>query len=142
EDVGGPVAADAVAVVGVFVREGLVDADVRVQGDTDLLEVVLARRAGRRFAHLLDGGQEQADEHGDDGDHHQQLDQRETPPTVRMDADHDRTSTRTMRMTALPPPVWRLRETAHFQTRAGDQYSEARAGRTAERSSIGRDCTY
>ena len=26
---------------------------------------------------ILDGGQQQADEHRDDGDHHQQLDQRE-----------------------------------------------------------------
>src|SRR5262249_23699582 len=42
-----------------------------------LLEVVLALRAVGGLAHPLDGGQEQADEHGDDRYHHQQLDQRE-----------------------------------------------------------------
>src|SRR5262249_40546058 len=30
-----------------------------------------------RLAHLLDGGEEEADQDGDDRDHHQQLDQRE-----------------------------------------------------------------
>ena len=30
--------------------------------------------------HLLDGGQQQADQDGDDGDDHQQFDQREGPP--------------------------------------------------------------
>jgi len=48
-----------------------------VDGQPDLLQVVLALRAGRGFADLLDSRQEQADENGDDRDHHQQLDQRE-----------------------------------------------------------------
>jgi hypothetical protein len=48
-----------------------------VQGQADLLEVVLALGSRRRLADLLHGGQEQADEHRDDGDDHQQLDQRE-----------------------------------------------------------------
>ena len=46
-------------------------------GEPDLLEVVLALRPGGRLADLLDGGQQQADQDGDDRDHHQQLDQRE-----------------------------------------------------------------
>src|SRR5262249_8829764 len=54
---------------------------VIVQRDADLLEVVRTRRAVGGLAHLLDGGHQQADEDGNDGDHHQQLDQRETGPT-------------------------------------------------------------
>src|SRR5262245_9187933 len=48
-----------------------------VKGQADLLEVVLALHARGGLAHLLDGGQQQADKDGDDCYHHQQLDQRE-----------------------------------------------------------------
>jgi hypothetical protein len=48
-----------------------------VTGESDLVEVVTALDAGGGRADLLDGGEQQADEDGDDGDHHQQLDQRE-----------------------------------------------------------------
>ena len=51
-----------------------------VDGDADLLEVVGAGHAVGRLAHFLHGGNQQADEHGDDGDHHEQFDQRETTP--------------------------------------------------------------
>jgi hypothetical protein len=37
----------------------------------------------RRLADHLDGGQQQADQDGDDRDHHQQLDQRERGPPAR-----------------------------------------------------------
>jgi hypothetical protein len=47
-------------------------------GDAELSEVVAALAAGRGLAHLLDGGDEQADQDGDDGKDHQQFDQRET----------------------------------------------------------------
>src|SRR5262249_21718870 len=50
---------------------------VAVQGKADLLQVVLTLHSGGGLADLLHGGQQQADEDGDDGDHHQQLDQRE-----------------------------------------------------------------
>ena len=50
---------------------------VGVAGQGDLLEVVLALGPGGGLADLLHGGQQHADEHGDDGEHHQQLDQRE-----------------------------------------------------------------
>jgi hypothetical protein len=55
---------------------------VVVEGQPELLEVVAALDACRRLADLLDGGQEQADQDGDDRYHHQQLDQREprSPP--------------------------------------------------------------
>ena len=55
----------------------LVDVVVVVTGEADLLEVVTALDAGGSRADLLDGEEQQADEDGDDGDHHQQLDQRE-----------------------------------------------------------------
>src|SRR5262249_44924459 len=58
-----------------------------VGGETDLLEVVGAVDAGGGVADFLGGGQQQADEDGDDGDHHQQLDQRE--PLAGRRAEHD-----------------------------------------------------
>src|SRR5947209_4145833 len=48
-------------------------------------------RGGR--TDLLDGGQEQADEDGDDRDHHQQLDQRE-PAGTRAPSRHENTPRR------------------------------------------------
>jgi len=59
-----------------------------VGGQADLVEVVLAAHAVGGLADLLDGGQQQADQDGDDGDHHQQLDQRERRPSKRMLATH------------------------------------------------------
>src|SRR5262249_60868950 len=50
---------------------------VVVQGESELLEVVLALGPGGGLPHLLHRGQEQADEDRNDRDHHQQLDQRE-----------------------------------------------------------------
>jgi hypothetical protein len=41
-----------------------------------LLEVVLAVRPPRLLAGLLHGGQQKSGQDADDGDHHQQLDQR------------------------------------------------------------------
>src|SRR5205807_9474136 len=43
--------------------------------------VVLALRAPRRLARLLNGGQQQRDQNGDNRDHDQQLNQRETCPS-------------------------------------------------------------
>src|SRR5262249_31109681 len=70
-------------VVGEF---AVVRIGVRVDGQADLLEVVLALGAAGGLADLLDGGEQEADEDGDDGDHHQQLDQRERAarPQARM----------------------------------------------------------
>jgi hypothetical protein len=50
---------------------------VVVHGQAELLEVVAARHACCRLADFLDGRQEQANEDGDDGNHHQELNQRE-----------------------------------------------------------------
>src|SRR5262249_16218412 len=61
-------------------REAHVRVVIVVQGQRDLLEVVGALRASGGLAHLLDSGEQQADEDRDDRDHHQQLDQRESFP--------------------------------------------------------------
>ena len=61
---------------------------VVVRGDAQLLEVVLALDPGGRFADLLYRGQQQADQDGDDGDDHQQLDQREAGRASERDATH------------------------------------------------------
>ena len=42
---------------------------------TNLFEIVLALRSTGSFTGLLDGGQQQGDENGDDRNHHQQFDQ-------------------------------------------------------------------
>src|SRR5205814_499252 len=55
---------------------------VAVAGDAKLLEVVGALHAGGGFADLLDGGEQESDEDGYDGDHHQQLDQREATHAI------------------------------------------------------------
>src|SRR5690606_22809087 len=73
----------AVAVGSHGGREGGVDIEVVVQSQSDLLEVVLALGAARRLAGLLDGGQQQGDQDGDDGDHYEQFDESEAT-TVRM----------------------------------------------------------
>src|SRR5262249_10869040 len=54
---------------------------VVVRGQGDLLEVVQALGACGGRADLLDGGEQQADEDGDDRDHHQQLNQGEAAPS-------------------------------------------------------------
>ena len=48
-----------------------------VAGDPNLLEVVLAAHPVGCLPYFLDSGKQQADQHADDGDHDQQLDQRE-----------------------------------------------------------------
>jgi len=54
-----------------------------VDGQPELLQVVRAGGAGGGLADLLDGGEEQPDQDGDDRDHHQQLDQRESRTVAR-----------------------------------------------------------
>ena len=51
---------------------------VIVQCKPDLLEIVLALNATSRLARLLDGRQQQGDQHRDDRDDHQQFDQRKS----------------------------------------------------------------
>jgi hypothetical protein len=51
-----------------------------VQRQADLFEVVGALHSRCRLADLLHGGQQQANEDGDDGDDDEKLDQREGAP--------------------------------------------------------------
>ncbi len=51
-----------------------------VAGQGQLLHLVDAFRPAGGFASGLDGGEEQGDEHANDGDHDQQFDERETTP--------------------------------------------------------------
>src|SRR5262245_24523960 len=48
-----------------------------MQRKPELLHVVLTLGPGRGLADFLDGRQEQADQNGDDGNHDEQLDERE-----------------------------------------------------------------
>ena len=59
-------------------RQGLVRTHVVVHRQTDLLEVVRALCPPSRFTRGLNGRQQQANENGDDGNHHKQLDQGKT----------------------------------------------------------------
>jgi len=55
---------------------------VVVHRDPNLLQVVHALRSPRGLAGRLDGRQEQGHQNPNDGDHHQQLDQRKTDSTT------------------------------------------------------------
>ena len=67
-------------VVGDAQRERAGGARVVVGGQPDLLEVVGALDTAGGLARRLHRGQEQRNQHGDDGDDYEQLDQRETTP--------------------------------------------------------------
>src|SRR5579875_3069166 len=55
-----------------------------------VMEIVLALAAGGSLAHFLHRRQEQVNKHGNDSDHHQQLDQRKGPTALtRANATHD-----------------------------------------------------
>src|SRR5260370_82449 len=64
---------------------------ITVAAKGQLLEVVAAPRPVGRFAHLLDGRQQESDQHRDDGNDDQQLDERERPPTAERLIPHGRT---------------------------------------------------
>ena len=53
---------------------------VVLEAEAELLDVVGTLRAPGRLAGRLDGREQQADEHADDGDHHQQFHEREAAP--------------------------------------------------------------
>ena len=56
-------------------------ADVVVRGQADLLHVVGAAHAVGGLAHFLHGWNQQAHQHRDDGDHHQQFNKGESTPS-------------------------------------------------------------
>src|SRR2546430_11554570 len=73
-------------------RQPLVSALEVQDRDADLLEIVLTLGAVGRLTHLLDGWQQEPDEHSDDGDYDQELDQRETDRSSHGTRDHGRHS--------------------------------------------------
>src|SRR5262249_11092992 len=70
---------DNVRVAGGEVPPGVV---VQVAGQAELVQVVAALDAAGRLAGLLHRRQQQSDEDGDDGDHHQEFDQGEGVPAA------------------------------------------------------------
>jgi hypothetical protein len=56
---------------------------VAVQGQANLLKVVLAFQRVGRLPNLLHGGEKQADQNGDDSDNDQEFDERESYPVRR-----------------------------------------------------------
>src|SRR5262249_16676912 len=79
--------------------------EVVQKGDTDLFQVILAAGAIRGLAHFLDGGQQETDQDADNGNDHQQLDQRKparTAPKNKTGMPHGRTSTRAQRKVRTP----------------------------------------
>jgi hypothetical protein len=62
-------------------RQALVGRFIVEAGQRQLFQVTLACGAVGGLADLLDGREQQANQDGDDGNHHQQLDQRETRMT-------------------------------------------------------------
>ena len=89
-------------------RDAVVGVVVVVRGQGDLLEIVRALHPPRRLAGRLHGGQQQCDQDADDGDDHEQLDEREGSTTghgdgsVLMDA-REREATRRRRPRGLGP---------------------------------------
>jgi hypothetical protein len=60
--------------------EGIV---VVVESDPNLLQIIFALRSAGRFTRLLHSRKQESDQHTDDGDDHQQLDERKAPsPTT------------------------------------------------------------
>src|SRR5262249_19110189 len=74
--------------VDVLAWEAAVRVVEALGGDADLVQVVLAGGARGGLTDLLDGGQEHADEHRDDGDDDEQLDQREALAQTRFASGH------------------------------------------------------
>jgi hypothetical protein len=58
-----------------------------VQAEADLLQVVRTLHPPGRLTRRLDGGQQQGDQDGDDRDHHQEFDERESTPRTYPHAD-------------------------------------------------------
>jgi hypothetical protein len=63
--------------------EGGVNVVVVVECESNLFEVVFALGSASSFAGLLDGGEQESDENGDDCDDNQQFDEREGATTAR-----------------------------------------------------------
>ena len=63
--------------VAAVARKIVVGFVLAVQCEPDLLEVVAASHPVSRFANFLHSGEKQSNQHADDGNYHEQLDERE-----------------------------------------------------------------
>src|SRR5262249_14149529 len=59
-----------------------------VDGQAELPQVIKTRNSVRSLADLLDRGEEQPDEHADDGNHDEQFNQRKATPVPMEDEGH------------------------------------------------------
>jgi hypothetical protein len=80
------------AVPAAVAGEDTVAVVVHLQRQADLFQVVAAGDAAGSLAHLLHGGKEEGQQDGDDGDDHEQFDQREGTPRRQALTDHGSTS--------------------------------------------------
>ena len=65
---------------GLPIGKGVVLIVIVLGGQADLLEIVRALDTSGGLARRLYGREQERDQHGDDGDHHQKLDQGERGP--------------------------------------------------------------
>jgi hypothetical protein len=63
-------------------REHFVHIVIVVRGQCHLLQIVAALGSPCRFTGGLNGRQQQGDQHGNNGDHHQQFNERKTPSPI------------------------------------------------------------
>jgi hypothetical protein len=94
---------------------------VVVAGQTKLLQVIRARRPASGFADFLNGGQEQANQNGNDRDYDQKFNQRKCPAEVRR---HDASWKRAVSAGVIP--LFRL---AGTQRSSEDQLKSSENGR-------------
>src|SRR5579875_377920 len=81
---------------------------------THLLEIILALSAGGSFTHLLYGWQEQTDKYSDDGNYHQQFDQRERRTRTSHDGNSSTMENRICSLSREPEASARLRAGLRF----------------------------
>jgi len=89
--------------VAAFIGELAVGIVKRVEGNADLMEIVFAPDARRRFANFLHGWQQQTDQYSDDRDHHQQFHQCETSSSRETATRFHETSSSAAAATGRPP---------------------------------------
>ena len=83
QDERAPAPADAEAGRLVAGRQRAIRAGIVVQGQGELMQIVLALRASRGFTHFLNGRKEKRDQQCDNRDHDEQFDQRKRRTTGR-----------------------------------------------------------
>jgi hypothetical protein len=114
---------------------------VVVRSQSNLLEIVAALNPSGGLSDLLDGWQEQADEDANDGNHHQQLDQREATRTSGDTSEWHRTSEKKKKRSRKDPDSLRRNSTnamSHDESgnRREDKSADCRIARYTLRVSL------